>query len=528
MANTATSTSKKTARTRKTTETEQAPTDLSALVASGAVTIEVIDVTTAQLDPNVRTDATYTPEFVDSIKAEGVREPVYARRGDDGTVYVWDGQRRTLAAKEAGTATMLGIFGLTPSTVKDSARILDQLRTFNRSDLNQADRLAAYQQLALDGISDSMIARAAGESRDTIKKSVMVAKSTAATQVAKDLGQVSLDKLLVIAEFEGDEHAVAVLTDTDDDDLAYVAQELRDERTTREAEAKLVAEFTEQGYQVFTEWSHGFTQLFNLTDAADDADERPALTAETHTGCAGRAIYLTVYDEDDHSAREVCTTPDNHRPIYQGATVSVDHRVPVEGETDEQRAEREALAEAEAAERKAERARVIANNKAWKTANTVRRDWITSFLARKTLPKDTAVFVAQSVTTHATALTEYNAGNLVGALLGQEASYYPRSEAAKLVEATPTKAGHVTLAVLLAAREARAEDVQGWRSVSSVIASYLLALEAWGYKLSPVERIAAGYTDEPTEPDAVAAVATATEADEVDASEGEVTVADAA
>ncbi|MFJ3395363.1 ParB/RepB/Spo0J family partition protein [Leifsonia aquatica] len=503
-------------RTRKTTSTPAtAPADLSALVASGAVTIEVIDVTTAQLDPNVRTEATYTAEFVESIKAEGVREPVYARRGDDGTVYVWDGQRRTLAAKEAGTATMLGIFGLTPSTVKDSARILDQLRTFNRSDLNQADRLAAYEQLALDGISDTVIGRAAGESRDTIKKSVMAAKSTAAKQVAKDFGQVSLDKLLAIAEFEDDENAVDRITWADDDDLAYVAQELRDERTAREVEAKLVAHYTEQGYQVFTDYSSSFKRVDLLTDAADDADERSALTAETHTECAGRAVILTVYGEDDYRVTEVCATPDAHRPYYRSSmSVKVDHRTPVEGETDEQRAEREALADAEATAKKAERARVIANNKAWRTAIKVRRDWIASFLARKTLPKNAAVFVAQSVTTHAQALTDYQAGSHVGAFLGQEASHYGRADAAKIAEGTPTKAGHVTLAVMLSAREARAEDVQGWRSVSPVIASYLLALEGWGYKLSAVERIAAGYpeaTDTEQDTDAEKAAADVTE-----------------
>lgn len=481
-------------KTTKTSTTETVAPDLAALVASGAVTIEVIDVATAQLDPNVRTDAVYTAEFVDSIRQDGVREPVYARRGDDGTVYVWDGQRRTLAAKEAGTATMLGIFGLTPATVADSERILDQLRTFNRSDLGQADRLAAYEQLALDGISEAQIARAAGDTREVVKKSITVAKSTTAKQVAKDYGQMSLDKLILIAEFDGDDNAVAAITHAQEDaDLPYLAQELRDEAATRQAQAALVAQYVEQGYTVFTDWG-GFVYLHRLTDAADDADERPALTDDTHTECPGRAVYLSVWgaEEDDHRTEYVCAQPDNHNDIWRPqATTSVPSH-----ETDEQRAEREA-AEAEA--KKAERARVIANNKAWRTATTVRRDWIATFLTRKTLPKDTGVFVALSLTTHAQAITENRAGDLVTSFLGQDARGY-RSDAAKLVEKSPTKAGHVSLAVALSAREARAEDVQGWRSVSPVIASYLLALESWGYKLSPVERIAAGYTDTPEDP----------------------------
>ncbi|MFJ8896587.1 ParB/RepB/Spo0J family partition protein [Leifsonia sp. NPDC102414] len=491
-------------RTTKTAATEQPTADLSALVASGHVTIEVIDVATAELDPNIRTESTYSPEFVDSIRAEGVKEPVYARRGDDGTVYVWDGQRRTLAAKEAGVATMLGLFGLTPATVAGSARILDQLRTFNRADLSQADRIAAYEQLALDGIKVEQIARATGHSKDKVKATLTVAKSTTATQAAKDYGQVSLDRLLLIAEFDGDEAACDTILNVDDeDDLAYVAQEIRDSRATAQAEAALVEKFAADGYQVFTKWG-GFSYLSGLTDAAEDMTERPALTEETHTSCEGRGIYLSVWGagEDDYRADQVCAQSALHRDRYARTT-----RATLPDESDQERQAREDAA-AEAA--RTERARVLRNNKAWRTAVKVRRDWITGLLARKALPKDAGVFVALSLTTHAATITGYQAADLVGSFLGQKDSHY-RGDAAKLVDATPTKAGHVSLAVVLAAREACAEDVNGWRHPSQTVSSYLLALEAWGYKLSPVEKIAAGYSE--TDNEATDAEADTTSAD---------------
>ncbi|WP_344017093.1 hypothetical protein [Pseudonocardia xinjiangensis] len=47
---------------------------------------------------------------------------------------------------------------------------------------------------------------------------------------------------------------------------------------------------------------------------------------------------------------------------------------------------------------KAERRRVIANNKDWDSATTVRRDWLrTTFLARKTAPKDAVRFIAATL-----------------------------------------------------------------------------------------------------------------------------------
>lgn len=488
-----------TSKTRKTASNATSSTDLAALVASGAVTIEAIDVATAKLDPNVRADATYTAEFADSIKADGVREPVYARRDSDGTVYIWDGQRRTLAAKEAGVTTMLGIFGLTPATIKASQRILDQLRTFNRDDLTLADRITAYEQLALDGISETAIAHAAGQSRDLVKQTITVAKSASAKQAAAEHGQLSLDKLMLIAEFDGDQDAAnRIALIEDDDDLPYLAQEIRDDRAIREATAKLVEQYAATGVQVFTEWGD-FRYLDQLTDAPDDANARPALTADTHNDCDGRAVYLSVWGtgDEDYRAEDVCARPDLHHdrrttPASSGTVAPAD-------ETD---AQREAREEVETSARKAERARVIKNNKAWRTATTVRRDWVAALLGRKNLPKDHPVFVALSLTEHAQAITDYKAGDLVGAFLGKEDSFYMRSAAAKLVEATPTRAGHVTLAVVLAAREARAEDVDGWRRPSPIVTSYLIQLEAWGYKLSPVERIAAGYPEPDTAADA--------------------------
>ncbi|WP_313540295.1 ParB/RepB/Spo0J family partition protein [Leifsonia aquatica] len=479
-------------RTRR-TPTSTDPGDLAALVSAGTVTIEAIDVATAQLDPNVRTDTTYTTEFADSIKTDGVREPVYARRATDGTVYIWDGQRRTLAAQEAGITTMLGVFGLTPATAKDSQRILDQLRTFNRADLTLADRIAAYEQLALDGISETAIVRAAGESRDLVKKSLTVARSDCAKQAAQDRGQLSLDKLILIAEFDGDQDAIDQITlIEDDDDLPYAAQEIRDDHAIRETTAKLVGQYAADGVQVFTEWS-GLRSLDRLTDALDDAADRPAVTTETHSACEGRAVYLTVWGsgEDDHRTEEVCTRPELHHERFGSFGNTASAAIPAD-ETDEQRQERE---EAEAVTRKAERARVLANNKAWRTATTVRCDWVTRLLTRKSLPKDAIVFFALTLTEHAHTITDYKGGDLIGTFLNQPDNYYPRSAAATLVESTPTKAGHVALAVALSAREARAEDVEGWRHPSAVIGSYLLQLEAWGHKLAPVERIAAGYPE---------------------------------
>src|SRR6478735_10715753 len=68
--------------------------------------IEQIDPTTLVVDTNIRTSAPIDKGFVDSIAANGVLTPILAWRDVDGTVKVRAGQRRTLAAREAGVASV--------------------------------------------------------------------------------------------------------------------------------------------------------------------------------------------------------------------------------------------------------------------------------------------------------------------------------------------------------------------------------------------------------------------------------------
>ncbi|RFA06852.1 hypothetical protein B7R21_18110 [Subtercola boreus] len=173
--------------TKNTTTAPAAATatpDLAASLAAGTVTIERIDPQAVQLDPNIRTNPVLPPEFVDSIRAEGVREPVLARREEDGITYVYDGQRRLLAAREAGLTSMLAVFGIADTTGTESGRILDQLRTFARAELTLTDRIAAYETLALDGISVEKIAKSAGADRATVAGALTIGKSKAATTYA--------------------------------------------------------------------------------------------------------------------------------------------------------------------------------------------------------------------------------------------------------------------------------------------------------------------------------------------------------
>lgn len=150
-------------------------------------------------------------------------------------------------------------------------------------------------------------------------------------------------------------------------------------------------------------------------------------------------------------------------------------------------------------EQKAERRTLIANNKAWASAETVRREWVATFLTRKTLPKDAAVVIAKGLTIHrqAVSLATSHGNPLAHELLSIErGGYYEADKLAAIVEQNPAKATHIALAIVLAAA---AEDVTGkhtWRSPGAADRAYFTQLAAWGYALSEVEEIVTAVADD--------------------------------
>ncbi len=137
---------------------------------------------------------------------------------------------------------------------------------------------------------------------------------------------------------------------------------------------------------------------------------------------------------------------------------------------------------------------MIANNKAWRQAEPIRRDWLRALLACKTAPKGTAAFLAFT-------LAE-GIGNTTGGL----DSYITPADLLGLARGADLS-GYVTAqsearAVVIAAAVAVSRYENGlsqdswragtWRSHSRSAARYFTWLDANGYPLCDVERLAGG------------------------------------
>lgn len=175
-------------------------------------TIEYLDPATLKIEDNVR----FLPELdkgdrqlVESIKQLGVLEPIVARRDDRGQVLVRMGQRRTLAAREAELPTV-------PVFVTDAAdntirRILEQLaENDHRRDLTGAEHVAAFQQLAFEGLSVATIAKRTRHTAQTVKDALAIAENGTASEAIK-AHELTLDQAAALIEFEGDPDTVDAL-----------------------------------------------------------------------------------------------------------------------------------------------------------------------------------------------------------------------------------------------------------------------------------------------------------------------------
>ena len=140
-------------------------------------------------------------------------------------------------------------------------------------------------------------------------------------------------------------------------------------------------------------------------------------------------------------------------------------------------------------EQKTERRVVIAGNKAWKSAQVVRRDWLRTFAARKTAPKDGPAPLAYETTTSTTALTNavQHGHTLAHTTRSLEtpapAGWGGYAGAAAITTAIDTasparaRAQMIALVVAVTAIES-ATGSHTWRNPTADVARYLTAIES--------------------------------------------------
>lgn len=483
--------------------------------AEPAVDAEVLWVDPRELiiGDNVRTDVTLDKGFVADVKDRGVRQIIPVRRDEAGRLVVQTGQKRVLAAIDAGldrVRVLVETQQLPDERDRRIDRILDQLgENEHRSGISDADEARATQQLLGLGLTAGQIARR----RHIPTKRVKTAAAVAQNQVAMDAvaeGVLDLAQAAVAAEFADDETAVARLTtaaSTRPEQFDHIAQQLRDDREEARLRAELTAALTEQGVTVIDRPDTLFGgKIRKLSELRATPDTTPGteLAADQHASCPGHAAFLEHRGSwrpmpERVAAVWVCTDVAGHGHAERYSPLGVTTTEKITGPMTE--------------EQKAQRREIVANNKAWDSATTVRRAWLATLLARKTAPADGARWIAETLAESGHDVRKAMESDHPVALellgLTQPDRGYGRTQthviAAAAAQASPARATTLTVAMLAGALE-KGLDRHTWRSPTSDQVAYFRQLQRWNYPLSDVEMLVLQPTDadepNPLEPEA--------------------------
>jgi ParB family chromosome partitioning protein len=440
-----------------------------------ALVVTDYDPRTLIVDLNIR-DLKPDKGLVDSIRDLGVLQPVIGYRRIDGSVRVRYGHRRTLAAIEAGRTAVPVLVVADEADGGDVDRILGQYaENKHREGLTVADEAGVVAQLLDLGLTAAQVQKRTRMPKAAVAAAKTLHGSAIATQAAAAHPELTIDQAAAIAEFDQDAAAVSRLVQAaryGDGQFKHGVEQLREERADEQAYAAAAAACEADAITVVEKrpsWDFSVERLA-------DADGQP-LTDETHKACPGHVAHLVQGWDDDSDTvawrpQFYCSDP------------------PANGH--QQRFGSTAAGGIDLEAQRADRSNVIKGNKAWRTAETVRRDWLTQFLARKEAPKNALRYVIESITPTYCELTRSGAAahELAGKLLGLDISV---AEAVTVARASDARALVITLGLVLSATEAET-DVHAWRTGPANhphIARYLKALTGWGYTLSPIEQAVA-------------------------------------
>jgi ParB family chromosome partitioning protein len=144
------------------------PTPVVAATASGE-TIQQVRV--EEIEPNpyqtrIQVDEQSLNELAESIKVQGVLQPIVLRQTPGGRLQLVAGQRRWLATKKAGKETVPAIVRQLSDEQAIELTIIENLQ---REDLNPLDQASAFEMLSNTcGLTQEQIAQRTGKDRATV------------------------------------------------------------------------------------------------------------------------------------------------------------------------------------------------------------------------------------------------------------------------------------------------------------------------------------------------------------------------
>jgi ParB family chromosome partitioning protein len=139
--------------------------------------------------PRKSFDEAELAELADSIKQQGIIQPIIAEEAGDGSYIIVAGERRTRAARLAGLTEVPAIL----RSYSDEKRMeVSLIENIQRSNLNPIEEAAAYKQLMdHEGLSQDDVAARVGKNRATVANALRLLKLSGEIQESIRKGELS-------------------------------------------------------------------------------------------------------------------------------------------------------------------------------------------------------------------------------------------------------------------------------------------------------------------------------------------------
>ena len=139
--------------------------------------------------PRKNFDDAELTELADSIRQQGIIQPIIAEEAGDGTYTIIAGERRTRAARLAGLKEAPVIL----RKYSDEKRmVVSLIENIQRSDLNPIEEAAAYKQLMeAEGLSQDEVSVRVGKNRATVANALRLLKLPQEMQESIRNGELS-------------------------------------------------------------------------------------------------------------------------------------------------------------------------------------------------------------------------------------------------------------------------------------------------------------------------------------------------
>jgi ParB family chromosome partitioning protein len=172
----------------------RSPALAPAVSPAGAVARSTHEIALELIDPNPfqtrgRINEESLNELAASIRSSGVVQPVVLRPGPNGRFQLVAGERRWLASKRAGKATIPAVLRQISNEQAMEITIIENLQ---REDLNPMEQARAFERLSREfGLTQEQIASRTGKDRASIANFMRLLKLPEALQEALESGFLS-------------------------------------------------------------------------------------------------------------------------------------------------------------------------------------------------------------------------------------------------------------------------------------------------------------------------------------------------